>query len=97
MPAPPATIRVEAVSKHYGRQLAVDRLTFTVEAAQICALLGPNGAGKTSTMRMLVGLAFTLVEGRSVSCSCPGRRTGRCRRAGRRPLRRGRVYGPRRP
>jgi len=57
MPAPPATIRVDAVSKHYGRQIAVDRLTFTVEPGQICALLGPNGAGKTSTMRMLVGLA----------------------------------------
>jgi ABC-type multidrug transport system ATPase subunit len=45
------------LSKRYGRRQAVSRLSFTVEAGQICALLGPNGAGKTSTMRMLVGLS----------------------------------------
>jgi ABC-type multidrug transport system ATPase subunit len=50
------TIRADAVSKRYGRLPAVEKLTFTVEAGQICALLGPNGAGKTTTMRMLVGL-----------------------------------------
>jgi ABC-type multidrug transport system ATPase subunit len=57
MPASTATIRADNLSKRYGRQTAVDHLTFTVEAAQVCALLGPNGAGKTSTMRMLVGLS----------------------------------------
>jgi ABC-type multidrug transport system ATPase subunit len=50
-------IRADGLSKHYGRRSAVDQLTFTVAAGQICALLGPNGAGKTSTMRMLLGLA----------------------------------------
>src|SRR5438552_1945427 len=50
-------IHVQDLSKSYGRRLAVDRLSFTVEAGQICALLGPNGAGKTTTMRMLVGLS----------------------------------------
>jgi ABC-2 type transport system ATP-binding protein len=52
-----ATIRVDDLSKRYGRHQAVDQLTFAVNAGQICALLGPNGAGKTSTMRMLVGLS----------------------------------------
>jgi ABC-2 type transport system ATP-binding protein len=51
------TIQAEALCKRYRRHRAVDDLTFTVEAGQICALLGPNGAGKTSTMRMLVGLS----------------------------------------
>jgi ABC-type multidrug transport system ATPase subunit len=55
--APTATIRADDLSKRYGRQRAVNRLTFAVDAGQICALLGPNGAGKTSTMRMLVGLS----------------------------------------
>ncbi|GIH19515.1 ABC transporter ATP-binding protein [Rugosimonospora africana] len=55
--APTATIRVDGLSKRYGRQQAVDRLTFAAGTGQICALLGPNGAGKTSTMRMLVGLS----------------------------------------
>ncbi|HEV7710114.1 MAG TPA: ATP-binding cassette domain-containing protein [Asanoa sp.] len=57
MSAPAATVRVDNLSKRYGRQQAVDHLTFAVEPGQICALLGPNGAGKTSTMRMLVGLS----------------------------------------
>lgn len=51
-----ATIQAERLSKRYGRQQAVDDLTFAVEPGQIAALLGPNGAGKTSTIRMLVGL-----------------------------------------
>jgi ABC-type proline/glycine betaine transport system ATPase subunit len=56
MPAP-AMIQVEELSKRYGRQQAVDRLSFTVEAGQICVLLGPNGAGKITSIRMLVGLS----------------------------------------
>jgi ABC-2 type transport system ATP-binding protein len=50
-------IQADALSKRYGRQRAVDQLTFAVQAGQICALLGPNGAGKTSTLRMVVGLS----------------------------------------
>jgi len=57
MPASIASIEADDLTKWYGRQPAVDRLTFTVAAGQVCALLGPNGAGKTSTMRMLVGLS----------------------------------------
>jgi ABC-type multidrug transport system ATPase subunit len=57
MSAPSAMIEADDLSKRYGRQQAVERLTFAVQAGQICALLGPNGAGKTSTMRMLVGLS----------------------------------------
>jgi len=53
----PDIILADALSKRYGRQQAVQRLSFGVAAGQICALLGPNGAGKTSTMRMLVGLS----------------------------------------
>jgi ABC-type multidrug transport system ATPase subunit len=50
-------IRVDGLTKRYGRRTAVDGLGFAVEPGQICALLGPNGAGKTSTMRVLVGLS----------------------------------------
>lgn len=53
----PPLIRVEGLSKRYGRRRAVDNLDFAVHAGEVCALLGPNGAGKTSTMRMLVGLS----------------------------------------
>jgi ABC-type multidrug transport system ATPase subunit len=50
-------IRVDTLSKRYGRHTAVDHLSFTIAPGQVCALLGPNGAGKTSTMRVLVGLS----------------------------------------
>ena len=44
------------VTRRYGRKLAVDGLSLTVQPGEVFALLGPNGAGKTTTIRMLVGL-----------------------------------------
>ncbi len=49
-------IDLEAVTKDYGRQRALDGLTMHVEAGQVHGFLGPNGAGKTTTMRVLLGL-----------------------------------------
>jgi ABC-2 type transport system ATP-binding protein len=51
-----AVIEVRGLTKRFGRVLAVDRLSFTVEAGQVVGFLGPNGAGKTTTLRMLLGL-----------------------------------------
>lgn len=36
--------------------LAVNRLSFAVQAGEVYGLLGPNGAGKTTTLRMILGL-----------------------------------------
>jgi ABC-2 type transport system ATP-binding protein len=49
---------IEAVglSKRYGKTLAVDNLTFTVQPGRVTGFLGPNGAGKSTTMRMILGL-----------------------------------------
>jgi ABC-2 type transport system ATP-binding protein len=46
-------IKVEGLTKRYGRTLAVDNISFSVEKGQIVGFLGPNGAGKTTTMRVL--------------------------------------------
>jgi ABC-2 type transport system ATP-binding protein len=46
------------VTKRYGTNLAVDRLTLRVEPGELFAFLGPNGAGKTTTIKMLCGLLF---------------------------------------
>ena len=46
-------IEVEGLTKRYGRQTAVDGISFTVHKGEILGLLGPNGAGKTTTMRIL--------------------------------------------
>ena len=47
----------ESLSKRFGEVLAVEDLSFELEAGTITGFLGPNGAGKTTTLRMLLGLA----------------------------------------
>ena len=44
------------LSRRFGDRLALDDVSFTLEAGEIFALLGPNGAGKTTTLRILAGL-----------------------------------------
>jgi ABC-2 type transport system ATP-binding protein len=46
-------IKVEGLTKRYGRTVAVDNISFEVEKGQIVGFIGPNGAGKTTTMRIL--------------------------------------------
>jgi ABC-2 type transport system ATP-binding protein len=46
-------VAVEAVSKRFGRTLALDAVDLTVGPNQLVALLGPNGAGKTTLMHIL--------------------------------------------
>ena len=48
-------IEVEGLRKRYGDAVAVDDVSFTVEAGGIVAILGPNGAGKTTTVEILEG------------------------------------------
>jgi len=47
----------ESLTKRFGKVVAVDGLSFELEAGTITGFLGPNGAGKTTTLRMLLGLA----------------------------------------
>src|SRR4051812_25428315 len=49
-------IEVNALSKRYGEQLAVDDVSFRCEPGTITGFLGPNGAGKSTTLRMICGL-----------------------------------------
>lgn len=51
-----AVIRLERVTKRFGRQAAVEDLTLEVRAGEVLALVGPNGAGKTTTIKMIAGL-----------------------------------------
>ena len=51
----PAVISVENLTKRFGRHVAVDNLTFTLQPGEVLGFLGPNGAGKTTTMRMVTG------------------------------------------
>ncbi|MHC1510735.1 ATP-binding cassette domain-containing protein [Pediococcus pentosaceus] len=49
-------IAIQTLSKKFGQQTAVDRVSFNVEVGEVFALLGPNGAGKTTMLRMLTTL-----------------------------------------
>ncbi|MDX2103035.1 MAG: ABC transporter ATP-binding protein [Alphaproteobacteria bacterium] len=51
-----SALSVVNLTKVYGTDIAVDRLTFDVRRGQTLALLGGNGAGKTTTLSMLLGL-----------------------------------------
>src|SRR5579884_3437561 len=50
-------VETKELTKKYGKFLALDRLTMSVERGQILGFVGPNGAGKTTTIKILVGLA----------------------------------------
>jgi ABC-2 type transport system ATP-binding protein len=49
-------LRTVALSKSYGKRLAVDNLDLSVDRSELFGFLGPNGAGKTTTIRMALGL-----------------------------------------
>jgi ABC-2 type transport system ATP-binding protein len=49
-------LRVEHLQKRYGSFVAVEDVSFSVEAGEIFGILGPNGAGKTTTVECLQGL-----------------------------------------
>jgi ABC-2 type transport system ATP-binding protein len=44
------------LTRRFGTQAAVDRLSIRVERGEIFGLVGPDGAGKTTTLRLLCGL-----------------------------------------
>lgn len=49
-------LKVEGVTKRYGKTLANDDISFSVEDGQIAVLMGPNGAGKSTIIKCTVGL-----------------------------------------
>ncbi|WBB71049.1 ABC transporter ATP-binding protein [Micromonospora sp. WMMD812] len=49
-------IEVTNLHKRYGDLVAVDDVSFAVEAGEIFGILGPNGAGKTTTVECVSGL-----------------------------------------
>ncbi len=51
-----AVISAKGLTKRYGKQVAVDNITFDIPAGRIIGLIGPNGSGKTTTLKAVLGL-----------------------------------------
>lgn len=52
-------LEIYNLTKTFGEKKAVEDLSFTVNAGEICAFIGHNGAGKTTTIKCIAGiLAF---------------------------------------
>ncbi len=49
-------IKLDALTKHYGRSRGIEQLSLTVNAGEFFGFIGPNGAGKSTTIRTLLGL-----------------------------------------
>jgi ABC-2 type transport system ATP-binding protein len=49
-------VRVSGLRKTYGKLVAVDDVSFEVQAGEIFGLIGPNGAGKTTTLECVEGI-----------------------------------------
>jgi ABC-2 type transport system ATP-binding protein len=51
-----AVISAKGLTKRYGKQAAVDNISFEIPAGRIVGLIGPNGSGKTTTLKAALGL-----------------------------------------
>jgi len=59
----PPILEVEAVSKHFGQFVALNKVSARFEARRLSAIIGPNGAGKSTFFNVVSG-AFAPTSGR---------------------------------
>ncbi len=52
------SLQVESVTKLFGKQKALDEVSFIVNPGEIVGLLGPNGAGKSTLMKIITGFLY---------------------------------------
>jgi len=49
------SIKVSNLTKKYGKQKAIDNISFEIRTGEIVGFIGPNGAGKSTTMKIITG------------------------------------------
>lgn len=67
------TVEIQQVSKFYGAQKALDKVSFTLRKGELVGFLGPNGAGKSTLMKIITGFLSAdegevLINGEKVTC-----------------------------
>jgi ABC-2 type transport system ATP-binding protein len=72
-------VEVHGVRKQYGSLVAVEDLSFAVEAGEILGVLGPNGAGKTTAIRVLTTI-LAPTRGTFAVAGAPHTEPGKIRR-----------------
>ena len=70
-------IKIEGLTKSFGKQLIWGDVTLTVPAGEICVMLGPSGTGKSVLLKTLIGLlkpdcGSVVIEGTDIT-TCPER------------------------
>ncbi len=51
-----AKLELRNVTKRFGEIIALDAVSFTVDAGEFFVVVGPNGSGKTTLLRVIAGL-----------------------------------------
>ena len=69
-------IEFRNISKRFGRKVANENISFSMEGGEILSLLGENGSGKTTLMNMLAGIYYPdegeiLINGTPVQIRSP--------------------------
>ncbi len=72
-------LQVSNLIKHFGSNLIVDQVSFTVDDGEFFVLLGPSGSGKSTLLRMICGLepidsGQVIVNGRDITTLPPRER-----------------------
>lgn len=49
------SLEVREVTRYYGAQKALDRVSFALKKGELTGFLGPNGAGKSTLMKIIAG------------------------------------------
>ncbi|MDO9562400.1 MAG: branched-chain amino acid ABC transporter ATP-binding protein/permease, partial [Bradyrhizobium sp.] len=74
--APGALLQIDNARKQFGGVIAVNDVSFDVQAREIVALIGPNGAGKSTTFNLITGVLTSTggtisVHGRNIDNAPP--------------------------